>query len=132
MIVERDFEHASSMQCTSSGRAENKERTQCSTTGPARDFNPGGNMCTAGLSHPVVKETHACEFASFPIARFPLHVSYVGRTTRGLRQLDAPRQTCYVSANTRFFNSLEQQTILLRTWRQEQVKSRAEFCCNRT
>ena len=39
----------------------------CSTPGPARrDYTPGGNMCTAGLSHPVVKETHACEFARFP------------------------------------------------------------------
>ena len=35
--------------------------------GPVRrDFNSGGNMCTAGLSNPVVKEAYACEFARFP------------------------------------------------------------------
>ena len=44
-----------------------KIRNACGTPGPVRrDFNPGGKMCTAG-----VKETHACEFASFPAARFP-------------------------------------------------------------
>ena len=40
-----------------------KQGTRVSTPGPARrDFTPGGKMCTAGLSNPVVKEVSAREF----------------------------------------------------------------------
>ena len=44
-----------------------KQGAHASTPAPVRkDFNPGGNTCTAGLSNPVVDEAHACEFARFP------------------------------------------------------------------
>ena len=50
-----------------------KTKIACSTPGSVRrDLTPGGKVRTAGLPHPVVKEKHTCEFASFPIARFPL------------------------------------------------------------
>ena len=40
-----------------------KQGTHVSTPGPARrDFTPGGKMCTAGPSNPVVKEARAREF----------------------------------------------------------------------
>ena len=70
LVVERDLR--TRVRCNARVRDVRKTRNACSTPGPVRrDLTPGGKMRTAGLSHPVVKETHTCEFASFPVARFP-------------------------------------------------------------
>ena len=58
LVVERDLR--TQVRCNARVRDVRKTRNACSTPGPVRrDFSPGGKVRTAGLSHPVVKETHA-------------------------------------------------------------------------